>query len=214
MTRSEGSPTISALEKIPRRKEYLLRFSDGSELRVTEEDVSLFSLVPGLELAGELAERLEERRGYACSMASALRLLKVRPRTEAEIERGLRAKGCPEAAIRRVIEDLKASGQLDDRLFARLWAAEKLRRGASGRRRILSELRAKQVDERIAEEETDKVLSGENEIEIAKQLALARTARMAALPAEAKKRRLFGYLLRRGFDSDVAREATRFALGQ
>lgn len=214
MTRSECSPKISALEKIPRRKEYLLRLSDGSELKVTEEDVSLFSLAPGLDLAGDLAARLVERHQYAGSMASALRLLKVRPRTEAELERGLRTRGFPEAVVRRAIEGLKASGHVDDRLFARLWAAEKLRRGASGKRRIVSELRAKQIDQRTAEEETDKVFNGEDEIEIAKRLALARAARMPALAKEAKKRRLYEHLVRRGFDSEVAAEAARFAAGQ
>jgi regulatory protein len=213
MTRSESSPTIFALEKIPRRKEYLLRLSDGSELKVTEEDVSAFSLAAGGVLAGDLVVELGQRHQHAASKAAALRLLKVRPRTEAELERGLRARGFPEAVVRCVVEGLKASGHVDDRLFARLWAAEKLRRGASGRRRIVAELRAKQIDRHTAEEETERAFDGEDEIEIAKQLALRRAARMPALPQEAKKRRLYEHLLRRGFESEVAAEATRFALG-
>lgn len=213
MTRSEGSPTISALEKIPRRKEYLLRFSDGSELKVTEDDVSAFSLAAGRALTGDLRTRLAGRYEYARCEAAAMRLLKVRPRTEGELERSLRTKGFPEVVVRSVMEALKASGDLDDRVFARLWATEKLRRGASGKRRVAAELRAKQIDQHTAEEETEKVFGGENEIDIAKQVALRRAAKMPALEEQAKRRRLYDYLLRRGFESEVAAEATRFALG-
>jgi regulatory protein len=212
MTRSEASPTISALKKIPRKREYLLRLSDGSQLTVTEEDVSLFSLAEGAEMAADLAARLADRHQRAGSIAAAMRLLKVRPRTEAELARGLRARGFAEAAVRRTIDDLKDSGQIDDRLFARLWAAEKIRRGSSGRRRIVAELRAKQIDQCTAEEETDLAFGGEDEVEIARRLAAARAARLPALPEDAMKRRLYEHLLRRGFDSEVAAEAVRFAL--
>lgn len=212
MTRCESSPTISALEKIPRRKEYLLVLSDGAELRVTEEDVSRFSLAQGSELGRDLVSGLARAYEYSRAKASVLRLLKVRPRTEGELRSGLLRKGLDPAASARVVEELKRSGAVDDRLFARLWTMEKLSKGASGRRRILAELRAKQIDAATAEEELDRVYAQEDETEIARQIASRRLAKLGHLPADVKRHRIYEHLLRRGFDSDIAAQAVHYAL--
>jgi regulatory protein len=212
MTRSESSLTISALRKIPRKKAYLLKLSDGTELRVMEGDISLFTLAEGVAvkpgLVGELAGRYE----YGSSRDAALRLLKVRPRTEGEMRRSLRARGTAEPVVERLIEDLRNAGHLDDRVFARLWATEKMHGGATGKRRVVAELRAKLIDPAIAEDETDRAFSSEDQLEIAGQLALKRLVRMAGISADAKKRRLYEYLLRRGFESEIAAQATHLAL--
>jgi regulatory protein len=212
MTRPQSSPTISSLEKIPRRKEYLLALSDGTELKVLEDDLSLYGLAQGVVLPGDIAAQLRDRYEYARARAAALRLLKVRPRTEGELRRSLRGRAVEQPILERLLEDLKRGGHVDDRLFARLWATEKLRGGVTGRRRVVAELRARQVDPRTAEDETDSAYSSEEEIEAARQLAVRRVARMVGLTEDAKKRRLYEHLLRRGFESEVAAEATRFAL--
>lgn len=212
MTRPEASPTISSLAKIPRRKEYLLALSDGTELTVLEDDLALYGLAEGVELPAGVAAELKDRCEYARARAAALRLLKVRPRSEGELRRSLRSREVEPAVLERLIEDLKRGGHVDDRLFARLWATEKLRGGVTGRRRVVAELRARQIDPRTAEDETDGAYSYDEEREAARQLAVRRAARMAGLSEDARKRRLYEHLLRRGFDSEVAAEATRFAL--
>lgn len=212
MTRSESSPTIRALEKIPRRKEYLLDLSDGTELKVTEDDVSGFSLAPGVELPDPVRAELAGRYEYARSIASVLRLLKIRPRTEGEIRRSLRMRGAAGPVADHVIETLKASGQIDDRLFARLWATEKFRGGSTGRRRVIAELRAKLVDPETAEEETDRIYVSESEAELAREVASRRASRLAGLSKDSRRRRLYEHLLRRGFEPEVAAQATQSAL--
>jgi len=212
MNRPESSPTIRALKKIPRRKDYLLALSDGTEIRVTEDDVSGFSLAVGGELPQAERTELESRHEYARSMDSALRLLKVRPRTEGEIRRSLRTRGMVGATADRVIQTLKASGQIDDRIFARLWATEKFRGGLTGRRRVIAELRAKMVDPEVAEEETAAVYVLESEVDLARDLARKRASRMAGLSADSRKRRLYGHLLRRGFEPEIAAQAVQSAL--
>jgi regulatory protein len=211
MTRCESSPTISALEKIPRRKEYLVMLSDGSELRVMDEDLSRFSLAPGLGLGPSLIDQLKRAYEYSQAKRSALRLLEVRPRTEGELRRALHGKGFGEAALAGVIQELKGKGAVDDRVFAHLWVREKLKK-RTGRRRILAELKAKMVDAATAQEELAAGYEDDEEIENARQVALKRAARLTLLPAETKRRRVYDYLVRRGFDADIAAEATRFAL--
>jgi regulatory protein len=211
MTRSEASPTVTALVKIPRRKEYSVALSDGRQLRVVEEDLSRFSLVPGLGLGEASIEEIERAYEYARARMAALRLLRVRPRTEGELRCKLHTKGLDEAALERVLESLKASGAVDDKVFTRLWTEEKVGRRV-GRRRILAELRAKQVDPGTARDGVAQVYEAADELENARQAAVGRLARLASISAEAKRRRIYDFLVRRGFDSDVAREATQYAM--
>jgi len=58
MIDSDVPPTISALEKIPRKREHLVRLSDGDEIKVMDEDLSRFSLAPGLGLTAELRDQI------------------------------------------------------------------------------------------------------------------------------------------------------------
>jgi regulatory protein len=212
MTSSESWPTIEALKKIPRKRERLLRLSDGTLVKVMEADVARFSLAEGVEVTDQLARELEGRYEYGRSKALAVRLLKVRPRAEGELRLRLRAGGTGEAVAERLLADLKRDGLVNDHLFARLWADEKLRLGATGRRRVVAELRSKHVDPGVAEAETDRVYSAEEEIEAAKQLAVKRAAKMGRIAPDAMKRRLYQHLVRRGFESDVAAEATNHAV--
>ena len=212
MTGSDFPPTISALEKIPRKKAYLVRLSDGNEIRVAEEDVPRFALAPGVSVDAGLLRELDGRHERSGTRDAALRLLKVRPRTEGELRRALRTRGFGGAAIGAVVGDLKAAGEVNDRLFARLWVAERMGRGV-GRRRILAELRAKRVDEATALEETEAQYGPEDELANARQAALKRLGRLSSIPAERRARRIHSFLLRQGFDSDIAREAVRYALG-
>ncbi|MFZ1947765.1 MAG: RecX family transcriptional regulator [bacterium] len=212
MTRSGDWPTIAALKKIPRKREWLLRLSDGNLVKVMEDDVARFSLAEGVEVTEELARDLASRYEYGRARALAVRLLKVRPRTEGELRLRLRAGGIGPAAAEPLLADLKRDGLVNDRLFSRLWAGEKMRLGATGRRRVVAELRSKHVDPGTAEAETDGVYSAEEEIEAAKQLAVRRAAKMGRIAPDVMKRRLYQHLVRRGFESDVAAEATHYAL--
>jgi len=212
MTRPDSSPTVSSLDKVPRRKEYVLALSDGTRLTVLADDLALYGLAEGVAVPAGLAAELEDRLQYAAARDAALRLLKVRPRSEGELRRSLRTRAVAAPILERLLEDLKRAGQVDDRLFARLWATEKLRGGATGRRRVLAELRARMIDAATAEDETERAYSADEEAEAARQLALRRAARMEGLPEEARKRRLYEHLLRRGFESEVAAEAASFAL--
>lgn len=212
MIDSDVAPTISALEKIPRKHEYLVRLSDGDEIRVMDEDLSRFSLAPGLVLSPELRDELARACEYSKARQAALRLVKVRPRTQGELARGLRSRAFGEQAIAGVLRDLAAAGIVDDRLFVRLWVAERVGKGV-GRRRILSELRAKQVDEATALDELETRYGADEEVENARRAAAKRLGRVASLGRERVERRIYGYLVRQGFSSDIAREATRHALG-
>jgi regulatory protein len=212
MTLLESSPVVSRLEKVLRKGEYLVVFSDGTEVRILKEHLPGSGIEEGVSLSRDRIRQLDSVYGYTRAREAALRLLKVRPRTEIELRRRFKALRTDRQIAERVLTDLKAIGQVDDRLFARLWIEEKIRKGDSGRMRMRRDLEAKGIERDIVAEELKAALSDAEELELAGRLALRKMGRLGPAPAREERRKVYAYLLRRGFTSEAAAEATRSAL--
>jgi regulatory protein len=143
---------------------------------------------------------------------AALRLIAVRPRTETELRRRLAARRTGREIVDRVIGDLKREGLVDDRIFARLWVEEKIQKGDCGRLRLRHDLEAKGIDRVVVDEEVKKAYSETKEFELAGALALKRLGRLGNVPARDAKRKVFDYLLRRGFARGVAADTAAAAV--
>ena len=134
--------------------------------------------------------------------SAALRLIKFRPRSEAELATRLGRKGFGDETVRAVLEDLRRTGLVGDARFAR-YAANQAAVKPVGRRLMLNRLRAKGIAPDLAEEAVQAATAGKDELELAREAAGRRAPSLEGLPREAARRRLFGYLSRRGFSSDV-----------
>ncbi len=136
---------------------------------------------------------------------AAYRYLTYRPRSRAEVEAKLRDKGFDEEVVQSAVSGLFRLGYLDDEKFARLWAESRVRLRAFGRRRIERELREKGIDPSIVRETMDGVFVADQEIDIAKKAAARKVKGMNSLDRETRRRRLAGFLERKGFPYDVIR---------
>ena len=136
-------------------------------------------------------------------------MLKFRPRSETELKQRLAQKGFGPAAVEPLVSDLKRKGLLDDARFARLFAAQQMQVRPAGRRMLLARLRAKGISTDLASEAVAAEASGEGELELARRLAAKRAPALQDIPRVAAQRRLFGYLSRRGFSSDVIHQVMK-----
>jgi regulatory protein len=141
----------------------------------------------------------------------ALGLLGYRARSRAELRHRLLRVGYEEEEVSDALNDLEAVGLIDDEKFARELAAHELERRGSGRRLAMAALRRAGVDAEVAERILDEIASGEEEAR-AEELARARLGRLVGLDEETVRRRLLSYLLRRGYEGQVARAAARRAV--
>ena len=153
-----------------------------------------------------LAE-LERRDLTWQAREAALRLLAVRPRSAAELARRLRMKGYGPEIGEEVIGRLRELGMIDDAAFAGTLVRDRVRLRPQGARRLASELRQKGVDDETARAAIRETMEGEetDERELARRATEKWRARPGEEPARAR-RRLHGYLARRGFDGEVIRE--------
>jgi regulatory protein len=138
----------------------------------------------------------------------ALGLLAVRWRSRRELETRLRAAGFEQEQVAAALQDLERAGLIDDDRFAR-----ELARAKSGRLDGNRNVRSALAKAGVAPHLTDEVVAdlGE-EAERAHALAERKAARMGGLSSEVAYRRLHGFLMRRGYGPDLAREAARRAV--
>jgi regulatory protein len=138
--------------------------------------------------------------------AYAFLLLKYRQRSVKEISQRLKNKKFPEEVISRTIEFLRGKKFLDDDLFARAWIKERLARYI-GPRRLKQELKLKGITERVIEDNLKGAREFYSEPDTVRELVAKRSARLKDLDPRTAKRRIYGYLLRRGFSPESAIDA-------
>jgi regulatory protein len=152
-------------------------------------------------------EELSEARvagERALATKRALHFLGYRARSEKELRDRLRRYGYGEETVEGVVGRLKELGYLDDEEFARLVVREKARR--YGPKRVLGELLKSGVEAELAQGVVDEEFAGRSELEEASSAA-ARRYNKGGSNAEA--RRVYGYLMRRGYSAEVSAEVAR-----
>ena len=160
---------------------------EGVELPESELDEAL--------LAGE----------HALAMNRALHLLGYRARSEGELRDRLGRHGHGERVVEGVVARLGELGYLDDAEFARGMASQKARK--YGPRRVGQELRRVGVDAATADEAV-----GEAFVEISEEVAAREAVSRRYNTAErsdAVSRRIYGFLMRRGYSAEVCADVAR-----
>jgi len=144
-------------------------------------------------------ELLQQARDYA------FLLLKFRLRSEKELYERLKKK-FDEAIAQKTVSFLKDKGFLDDDLFARNLIESRLKH-SQGLRKIKEELKLKGIDQSIITAHFDRLKAGYcEEVSIA-EILKERFKKLKGVEPQAVKRRLYGYLARRGFSPDLILEA-------
>ena len=144
----------------------------------------------------------------------ALDMLEARARAAAELRRLLIRKGEPESDVDAAIERLRSNGLLDDANFARQLARSKALGAGLSRRRIQQELSKRGVAREISDEAIDQVFDEEGvEADASIERVARKKLRMLGRVDEAtRKRRLYGFLARRGYENDDIQRVLRAIL--
>jgi regulatory protein len=144
------------------------------------------------------ADSLEECR------ARAVRLLTVRARSREELRRSLELRGFDAATIARTLEALAGDGSLDEQ--AALESFLMGRETRFSRERLRGEMLRRgfpkvSIDRALA------AISEDHEKALLESLCRRRSAELANLPPEKRKKKVFDFLRRRGFPPPAIFEA-------
>jgi regulatory protein len=137
---------------------------------------------------------------------AAFRLLAVRARSASELRQRLRQKRFAPELVDNVIADLQAKGYQSDEEFARLYAREKWNNSGWGPARVRRELRAKGIAPELTDQVVDETYADADLADAILSLAQKRWRSTEGLPLEARRRRLTGFLQRRGYGWETIRQ--------
>lgn len=174
----------------------------------------------GLSVSSEDLRTLDRAEQDHAAREAALRLLSFRARSRSELRSRLLQRDFAPETVERCLVALEESGLVDDAAFAESFVRDRVRLRPRGRRGLQHELRRRGVDPSTAEAAIEEVFELEevDELHLATELAqrwkkctsprAIRRAEAGDPQARAKvRRRLRGYLARRGFSAEVVHAA-------
>jgi regulatory protein len=139
------------------------------------------------------------------AMNRALGVLGYRARAKKELGERLLRAGYAGETVGEVLARLEELGYLDDGEFARDLARAEARK--YGPRRIHQDLRRAGVDDEVAQGVVEEEFAGRSEYRTA--LEIARRRYNTGEDSDAQARRVYGFLMRRGYSAGVCAEVAR-----
>ncbi len=144
---------------------------------------------------------------------TALRLLSASPKTKIELSQKLLDRGYSRAIIRETLDKLEERGIINDYNYALNLVSKYRFSKPSGQRKIAFELKRHGISPKVCEDVLSRIGATE-ELERAYGLAEAKWCRLSKLAAPQRKKRVYDFLIRRGFDFQTAKDVlTRLGVG-
>jgi regulatory protein len=194
-------PIITAMRLQAKNKERVNVYLDDAYGLSVQLDVAA-TLRRGQELSEADLDALREQDGTERAYGRALNFLSYRPRSESEVRAYLAQRELCDEVIEGIVERLKRAHLVDDDAFARYWVDNRTQFRPRGAWALKSELRLKGVADGIIEHVTADMDEEANALQAAQQ----HLRRYRGLDEETFRRRLLGFLQRRGFGYQVAIE--------
>lgn len=180
----------------------IVAFQSGATLEVARDVAAEKKIHAGQSLSRDaLRSLMAAEIDYRCYNA-ALRLLAYRPRSEGELNQRLRRSRYDDEVIQRALAKLRQQKLIDDAAFCQFWKESRESLSPRGARMIERELRQKG----IAQEVAHGVASEVDDTEASYKVAQRKARFLTSLEYGEFEKRLGGYLRRRGFSYQTARQ--------
>lgn len=157
---------------------------------------------------------MEDDKIRARAKNNAYILLRSRPRSEREIRKRLKLKGYDDTIIDGVVGDLRKTGNIDDVKFARFWIDGRMHANPMGDVILRHELKLKGVEPSVIEAALQDKAKAYDEYEVAMSMAAERYKRFRKLEPRKALKRVYDFLLRRGFKYETIRRITEELAGK
>ncbi len=207
--------TVSALvEHVRRRGRFVVEIDGVQAGVVSVETIADLGLRVGSSVDGAVLRALRTADRRFALLDRAMNLLAVRARSARELRLRLARTGALKGDLAWVSDRLEKYGYLDDAVFARQFAESRFARGIS-RRRVGDELFRRGVAPSVAAAAIEAAVEDVEVDEYGGALAAAkkRLATLASVDLLTRRRRLYAFLARRGYQADVVGRVVREVTG-
>jgi regulatory protein len=132
-----------------------------------------------------------------------LNQLNFMPRSRKELDTALAKRNIEPDVAKSVLDRFEEIGMVDDAAYAELLIRSRCNTKRVSRSVLRQQLRQKGVDQEIIEDAL-LVVSDDDELRMATELVERKARAMSRLDPEVRKRRLFGLLARKGYNTSIA----------
>jgi len=203
---------ITGIVESPKKDGRYVVQVDGRTFATASLDIlERLQLRVGRPVTESLAAAIRDAAAALQTYDRALGLLAFQARSARDLRRRLVQKGEPESHVDAAIARLTASGLLDDAAYARQLARSKVASQGASRRRLQQEMFKRGVAREVGDEAIAEVFEDElvDEEEVIERVARKKLRSLARLDPDARRRRLYAFLARRGYESDDIRRAMK-----
>lgn len=191
---------ITALKKQKRNPDRVSVFLDDS-FAFGLEAITAAYLRVGQTLSEADIEKLQQDDTVEQAKQAAFRYLSYRPRSVDEVRRRLLKQEYPEAMVEDVLQRLLTLKLLDDAAFAKYWVEQRENFKPRSRMALQQEL----LQKGIARDVIETALADLDETAAARRAAEKKVSRWSHLPEDEFRKKMGGYLQRRGFHFGIIR---------
>jgi regulatory protein len=207
--------TITAITPSPRKPGRFVLTVDGDDIATLPiEAIERLRLGTGRSFDERTAAEVEREAGILDTYDRALNMLAARGRASADLRRTLVRKGEPADRVSAAIERLERAGFLDDAGFARQFTRSKAVVGGLSKRRVQQELSKRGVARDVSDDAIEEVFveEGVDEAASIERVARKKLRMLSSVDDPTRRRRLYSFLARRGYDSDAIARVLRTIL--
>jgi regulatory protein len=153
--------------------------------------------------ATEAVSFAHENGAHSEARNIVLNQLNFMPRTRKELETTLAKRHIEPDVAKSVLDRFEEIGTVDDVAFAELLIRSRCNTKRVSRSVLRQQLRQKGVDQEIIEDAL-MVITDDDELRMATELVERKARAMSRLEPDVRKRRLFGLLARKGYNTSIA----------
>jgi regulatory protein len=196
--------TVTAIEIQKGRKNRVSVFLDEVFAFGLDQDVLVRSgIAKGDRLTPERIQQVLDLEERHRAKMKAVRLLSVRNRSRKELQDRLRQAKFAESVIDYALSEMERLKLIDDAEFARSYGQNRMVTHPVSKRMLERELKFKGLAEDEIQQGVDRAYESQDESQVARQLAGKRKKSVSHLDENKAKKRVYDFLLRRGFSWDV-----------
>jgi regulatory protein len=198
---------ITKIEKQRKNSRRISLYIDGEfACGLYEDTLVKYGLRTGDEISKEILNEIINFDEYLYAKKSAFDLLSYRLRSIREIKDKLKAKKISSKTVERTLKHLKDLGLLNDDEFARQLILSNISSRPKGKGVIKQKLYQKGISKQVSEKILNEVFENIDEKKIAIDVFEKYSKKLKTDNNIQKKRKIFSYLARKGFDFDIINE--------
>ncbi|MBD3616146.1 MAG: RecX family transcriptional regulator [Gracilimonas sp.] len=169
---------------------------------VSEATLTKLNLKKGVEITPSLFHQIEEAENQWAAREYFFRILSRRDHSRKELKDKAYKKGYSDSFVDEILDEFEQKEYIDDQKFARKYVTEKFEFNNWGPYKIRTQLFKKGISKQVTEQIIKEVFGDDAIKESMLALVEKKKQRYRREPEEKRRKKVFDFLMRKGYDSE------------